>query len=316
MAAISAAGMAETAYLTYSKLFAPGGLPDICGTNQCGDVLTGPYSSIHLAGADIPLSVFGFAAYTLTTMLALLPLMNGSIREGSDDVENLDSANRIALLATTTFQATFSSFLVSILYGVLHASCPFCIASAILSILLGILSWSSDIIPPSAKKLGAQAGLSSFGMSAVFALALFLNANDGQVLATSGQANRDTFSSTLMASTAKVQQPQKDLPPPPVTTHSSDRALKLAGELQSMDARMFGAYWCSHCYEQKQTMGLEAMQRIPYIECSKEGLNSQNALCKDRNVPGYPTWEIGGKLYPGEQELDELEDIVVAVRKE
>ena len=57
-------------------------------------------------------------------------------------------------------------------------------------------------------------------------------------------------------------------------------------------------------------MGFEAMQKIPYIECSKEGLNSQNGLCKERDVPGYPTWEINGQLFPGEQELDELEDIV------
>ena len=39
-------------------------------------------------------------------------------------------------------------------------------------------------------------------------------------------------------------------------------------------------------------------------------VNSQNSLCKERDVPGYPTWEIKGKLYPGEKELDELEEII------
>jgi len=47
---------------------------------------------------------------------------------------------------------------------------------------------------------------------------------------------------------------------------------------------MYGAYWCSHCFDQKQAFGKEAYQRIDYIECAKEGLNSQTALCKDRKV--------------------------------
>lgn len=33
-------------------------------------------------------------------------------------------------------------------------------------------------------------------------------------------------------------------------------------------------------------------------------------LCKAANIPGYPTWDIGGTLYPGEQTLEELEQIV------
>ena len=48
------------------------------------------------------------------------------------------------------------------------------------------------------------------------------------------------------------------------------------------------------------------MQNIRYIECSRT--NSQTSLCKDKNIPGYPTWEINGKLFPGEQEIDELQD--------
>ena len=315
--AISAAGMAETAYLTYAKLFSPGGVAALCGTDAqgggggCGSVLDGPYASINLLGTDVPLPALGFAAYTITTGLAVFPLLNGN--NGDDavlDEAELDSTNRIALLAATTACATFSSFLMSILFGVLHATCPFCIASACLSVTLGILSWTSDMIPPASKKAGAQAGMVSFGAATAMALALFFNAGDY-----AANANGDSFSSTLMASTAKAQKQTKDFPPPPITTHSSDRALLLAADLSRLDARMFGAYWCSHCYEQKERMGFEAMQKIPYIECSKEGLNSQNGLCKERDVPGYPTWEINGQLFPGEQELDELEDIVKSFKK-
>lgn len=52
-----------------------------------------------------------------------------------------------------------------------------------------------------------------------------------------------------------------------------------------MNTRMYGAFWCSHCYEQKQTLGLEAYaQGVKYVECAKDGLNSQTALCKEKKV--------------------------------
>lgn len=43
---------------------------------------------------------------------------------------------------------------------------------------------------------------------------------------------------------------------------------------------------------------------------SNRGVDNQVDLCKAANVPGFPTWEIDGKLYPGEQTLEELEEIV------
>jgi hypothetical protein len=73
---------------------------------------------------------------------------------------------------------------------------------------------------------------------------------------------------------------------------------------------MYGAYWCSHCFNQKQNLGTEAKEYFEYIECDKEGVNSQFPLCKSKKVPGYPTWEIQGKLYPGEKSVDELQRLV------
>jgi len=113
---------------------------------------------------------------------------------------------------------------------------------------------------------------------------------------------------------ATAREVEKNVPPPPITSSSSDRALKIGEDMKELNTRFFGAYWCSHCYDQKQRLGKEAMANVEYIECSKEGLNSQNALCKERGVPGYPTWEIGGKLYPGEMYLDELEEIIAKAK--
>lgn len=70
---------------------------------------------------------------------------------------------------------------------------------------------------------------------------------------------------------------------------------------------MYGAFWCTHCYNQKQIFGKEAFSLIPYIECDKNGAKSQYKLCREKRIPGYPTWEIAGKLYPGEIEISELE---------
>ena len=57
------------------------------------------------------------------------------------------------------------------------------------------------------------------------------------------------------------------------------------------------------------------MSNVGYVECSKEGLNSAAEMCKEKNIPGYPTWEIGGKLFPGEMYIDELENIVKDFKK-
>ena len=70
---------------------------------------------------------------------------------------------------------------------------------------------------------------------------------------------------------------------------------------------MYGAYWCAHCYDQKQRFGKNAFGKIQYVECDRYGADSQFKLCRQKRIPGYPTWEIDGELYPGEIELQELE---------
>ena len=81
--------------------------------------------------------------------------------------------------------------------------------------------------------------------------------------------------------------------------------------LEKLDAKMYGAYWCSHCFNQKQEFGKEAFyEHITYLECDKEGTDSKYSVCRARDIPGYPTWEIGGRLYPGEKTIGEIEKIV------
>lgn len=47
-----------------------------------------------------------------------------------------------------------------------------------------------------------------------------------------------------------------------------------------------------------------------FFRSSNRGVDNQVEMCKAADIPGFPTWDIDGKLYPGEQTLDELEEIV------
>jgi hypothetical protein len=58
---------------------------------------------------------------------------------------------------------------------------------------------------------------------------------------------------------------------PAVETHSSDAAVQMAKKLKNAGAKMYGAFWCSHCFQQKEYFGQEAMADFPYVECYPEG---------------------------------------------
>ena len=47
---------------------------------------------------------------------------------------------------------------------------------------------------------------------------------------------------------------------------------------------MFGAYWCSHCNDQKNELGLQASKLFEYIECDKQGVGSQFSYCRSEKV--------------------------------
>ena len=79
----------------------------------------------------------------------------------------------------------------------------------------------------------------------------------------------------------------------------------LAEHLQRTGAKMYGAYWCPHCADQKALFGA-AVKNLPYVECDPKGENPQPDLCQAKQIEGYPTWEIAGRLYPGTRSLLEL----------
>jgi hypothetical protein len=62
--------------------------------------------------------------------------------------------------------------------------------------------------------------------------------------------------------------------------------------LGSRGVKMFGAYWCPHCQEQKEKFAA-SFEYVPYVECGVKGdTRAQSQACKDANVKHYPTWQF------------------------
>jgi uncharacterized membrane protein len=90
--------------------------------------------------------------------------------------------------------------------------------------------------------------------------------------------------------------------------NNSSFAGRLAQHLTATNAKMYGAYWCPHCLEQKDEFG-EAKKLIPYVECAPnppKGVKAETELCNQKGIKGFPTWEINGKMLSGKRTLNEL----------
>jgi len=70
--------------------------------------------------------------------------------------------------------------------------------------------------------------------------------------------------------------------------------------------KMYGAYWCPHCLDQKKEFG-NSWQYVDYIECSLPNNGGQTQVCDDAGIEGYPTWELGdGTQLSGVQTFETL----------
>lgn len=48
---------------------------------------------------------------------------------------------------------------------------------------------------------------------------------------------------------------------------------------------MYGAFWCSHCHEQKEAFGSQAMKDFPYVECYPDGFHKAS-ICHTPGASG------------------------------
>ena len=76
------------------------------------------------------------------------------------------------------------------------------------------------------------------------------------------------------------------------TRHKQNRRMDaFARCLGDRGAKMYGAYWCPHCADQKEMFG-SSFEYAPYIECGIKGSRNLNPVCTQANVKHFPTWEF------------------------
>ncbi len=70
--------------------------------------------------------------------------------------------------------------------------------------------------------------------------------------------------------------------------------------LKDKGAVFYGAFWCSHCQNQKKSFGA-SVEFLPYVECSTPDGKGQLQVCLDKRIEGYPTWVfVDGSRQSGE----------------
>jgi hypothetical protein len=88
--------------------------------------------------------------------------------------------------------------------------------------------------------------------------------------------------------------------------HQSSRLDAFAQCLGTKGAKMYGAYWCPHCADQKERFG-SSFQYAPYVECGVKGSRAPAQVCVDAGVKQYPTWVFAdGARVEGDHTLEFL----------
>ena len=78
--------------------------------------------------------------------------------------------------------------------------------------------------------------------------------------------------------------------------------------LTEKGVKMYGAYWCPHCAEQKEFFGA-SFKYAPYVECGVPGNTSKTQqVCTDAGIKHFPTWQFPpvGERVEGEMPLEDL----------
>lgn len=295
--AIAVLGALLTAYLTLVKV--TGGeaacLASAAGGagHSCNDVLSSSYATVF----GLPLSLFGCLAYIGMATFALVPLAVNS-DEQKDLRSKLEDWTWLLLFAGATAMTVFSGYLMYLLAFQIKVFCLYCFGSALFSLSLFVLT----LFGHSWEELG-QVFFTGIVVGMVTLIAtLAIYAGNGVV-------------STAEVPPGPIPKDFAKAEPKPgvgwqIRTTSGPSELALADHLKQVGAKMYGAWWCPHCEEQKLLLGKEAFSRINYVECADtQNPQQQTDVCHQAKIEGYPTWEINGKLVPNVKTAKELADL-------
>jgi uncharacterized membrane protein len=274
MAALATIGAVVTGYLTIVKFSQSS---TACPTSGCDIVLSSPYATVF----GLPLALYGFLAYVSMIGFAIAPLLispekNKALRS------KLENWTGLLLFMGAMAMAIFSGYLMYLIAFEIKAVCVYCVGSALLSFSLFVLS----IVGRDWQDVGQL-----FFTGFIVAMVVLI----GTMGVYAGVKNPEIADRAIPGEAGL-----------PITTSSGAAELALAAHLKQTGAKMYGAFWCPHCYDQKQLFGKEAFNQIDYVECDPKGKNPQPDVCQAEGVKGYPTWKVNGQMVSGTQSLEQL----------
>ncbi|MEL6492221.1 MAG: vitamin K epoxide reductase family protein [Cyanobacteria bacterium J06621_3] len=278
IAAIATIGAIGTGYLTVMRF---SGGSAACGSG-CGKVLSSAWATVF----GQPLTLFGCLAYLSMLVLAVAPLFV-SPEKDKDFRAKLEGWTWPLLFVGATGMMIFSGFLMYVLATQIEALCPYCIASALFTVAMFFLTLFGRRWDDRGQLLFSGAIIAMIA----FVGTLGIYAVPGAPLSSGTQAAITAPGDGVSA---------------PVTNPSGDAEIALAKHLTDVGAKMYGAYWCPHCFDQKQLFGQVAYKDMPYIECADDGKNNQAALCASEGIRQYPIWRVNGVELAGTQTLETL----------
>ncbi len=292
IAGIASCGALVTGYLTIVKL--TGGAAacnaSAAGTpGGCNVVLSSRWAEV----LGQPLALFGFLAYFGMLVFALAPLLLKS-GENKEQRQKLENLTWMFLLIGSISMTVFSSYLMYVLFTEIKTICPYCIASALFSLTMLVLT----IIGRSWEDIGQI-----FFTAIIVGMVTFI----GTLGVYAGNAPDATGAIPISFTPTQNGQPGVGWE---VTTTSGEAEIALARHLKEIGAKEYIAWWCPHCHEQKLLFGKEAYKEVPYTDCAPaDNPNNVKPECKAAGIQSYPTWKIKGKTYQGAQSLDKLAEV-------
>jgi uncharacterized membrane protein len=259
-----------------------------CPTSGCDVVLTSKYAFF----LGLPLSLFGFLAYCGMAVLALAPLLLNA--NGKEQRKTLEEGSWLLMFAGAVGMVLFSGYLMTILSTEIQQFCLYCVASALFTLTLLVLTVLGREWRDTGKLffIGLIVGM----ITLLGSLGLYASVNQRAA------APDPNATPTFYPDPAQMQQGVGW----PVTTTSGEAEIALARHLKQSGAKLFVSWTCPHCFQQKQLFGQEALEELPKIECHPDGINPQPQLCNAANITGFPSWVINGKLTSGVTTLSDL----------
>ena len=279
IAVLSTIGLVDTSSITLKNWGLLNSLSCPGIKNGCEAVLNSPWGKLfENSQFNIPLSLAGVISYSLLLLLSIFLSLNLISRK-----EKLNKLIWWLIFLISCASSVFSILLLNIMFLKIQAYCFFCILSAILSISIFIISM-----------IGAkfESREPMFYRGLIVVLTVFI----GGLI----------WSNNVDPSNAIDITNTKEKISPAITTSSSSQKVKFAKFLSENNIKMYSAYWCPHCHDQKQLFGETAVKELTVIECAQDGKDNQYQLCQEKQIEGFPSWEINDKIYSGVMDLNDL----------